>query len=74
MKICGASGLGDALFAYPIVKYFSENHETVHYMTNYPEIFAPLTNVKTYRHLKLNYVTLENNEKRPIQIKTKISV
>ena len=65
----GASGLGDTIYAYPIVKYYAQKHDTVYYMTDYPELYETLPNVKCAKHEKLNYIRLPNGERQPIDIR-----
>jgi hypothetical protein len=57
-EIClkGASGLGDTIIAYPIIKHYSKLYDTVHYMTDYPELYKSIGNVKCYPHQKINYI------------------
>jgi len=53
MILKGASGLGDSIYAYPIVKHYCEKHDDITVMSNYPELFADLP-VKVIRHTKDN--------------------
>jgi hypothetical protein len=46
MIIKGASGLGDAVYLYPIVKHYVTQTQDLRVMTNFPEIYADLK-VKT---------------------------
>jgi hypothetical protein len=64
-EICikGASGLGDTVYLYPIAKHFSTKYDTVHLMSNYPEIFESIPNVICHKHLKLNYVPIVEGDK-----------
>lgn len=41
-RIRSASGLGDAVYAYPVCKYYKEKGENVILETQFPEIFEPL--------------------------------
>jgi hypothetical protein len=61
----GASGLGDSIYAVPIAEYYSKKHDVVHIMSNYPELFKHITNVKCYKHEKLNYIR-NGQERIPI--------
>jgi ADP-heptose:LPS heptosyltransferase len=68
----GASGLGDAIYAYPIVKYFASKYDDVYFMSDFPELFEDIPNVKCSKHLKINYIAIPNEEsirKRPIDVK-----
>ena len=65
----GASGLGDTIYAYPIVNYYAKKHKTVYYMTDYPEIYQSIPNVKCHPHQKLNYFTLKDGSKQPVDIR-----
>lgn len=38
----GASGLGDAVYMYPVLKYYLEQGQCVEILTKYPEIYQPL--------------------------------
>jgi|WetSurMetagenome_2_1015567.scaffolds.fasta_scaffold01426_30 hypothetical protein len=42
MILRGSMGLGDAIYLYPVIKYFVDRGEDVTILTRYPEIFAPL--------------------------------
>jgi hypothetical protein len=65
----GASGLGDTIYAYPIVKYYAKMNDEVYYMTDYPEIYETLENVKCSKHQKLNYIVKEDGEKQPVDVR-----
>jgi len=54
IRLKGASGLGDTIYAWPIVKWYAQKYDTVHYMTDYPELYETLKNVICYKHLKTN--------------------
>jgi len=38
----GAGGLGDAVYMYPVLKYYLEHGQRVEILTKYPEIYQPL--------------------------------
>lgn len=66
------SGLGDAVYVYPIVKHFSPKFDHIYLMNNYPEIFESIKNVSCHRHLKLNYIAIpegDNVRKIPVNIR-----
>lgn len=54
IRLKGASGLGDTIYAYPIVKYYAQRYDHVHYMTDYPELYKSIKNVTCYKHRKTN--------------------
>jgi len=65
----GASGLGDTIIAYPIVKYYAERYDTVYYMTDYPELYELLDNVECYPHQKVNYFRLRDGNRHPVDVR-----
>jgi hypothetical protein len=65
----GASGLGDTIYAYPIAKHYAQKNEVVYIMSDYPELFKTLLNVKVYPHKKINYIVKEDGSKQPIDIR-----
>jgi hypothetical protein len=65
----GASGLGDTIYGYPIVRYYAQKHDEVYYMTNYPELFKTIPNAKCFKHEKLNYIRLPDGQRQPIDIR-----
>jgi len=69
IAIKGASGLGDTIYLYPIAKHFSTLYDTVHLMSDYPELFESLPKVKCFPHKKLNYIPLGEGKKQPIDLR-----
>jgi hypothetical protein len=65
----GASGLGDTIIAYPIIKWYAQRYNTVYYMSDYPELYETLPNVKCYPHQKINYFRLGEGNKHPVDIR-----
>jgi hypothetical protein len=47
VRVRGASGLGDAVYLYPIVKHFSKAEDLIIY-NNFPQLFKGLGEVKPY--------------------------
>ena len=69
LAIKGASGLGDAIYLYPIVEYYSKKYDKIHVMSDYPELFETIPNATCFRHLKLNYIPVrERNNVRKVPI------
>ena len=64
----GASGLGDSIYGYPIVKYYANKYDIVYYMTDYPLLFADLKNVVCTKHQKINYIAFPDR-RQPIDIR-----
>jgi hypothetical protein len=58
----GASGLGDSIYGYPIVKHYAEKHKTVYHMSNYPELYESIENAEIYPHQKVNYITTPDGQ------------
>lgn len=46
MILRGASGLGDAVYMYPVLKYYLEHGQHIELLTRYNEIYAPLQKYK----------------------------
>lgn len=65
----GASGLGDTIIAWPIVKYYAKRFDIVNYMTDYPELYETIPNVRCYPHKKLNYMIDAAGRKHPVDIR-----
>ena len=65
----GASGLGDTILAYPIVKYYADRYDVVYYMTDYPELYETLRNVVCSKHEKVNYINIRGGIKHPVNIR-----
>jgi ADP-heptose:LPS heptosyltransferase len=63
-EICikGASGLGDNIYLYPIVKHFASLYDKVYIMSDYPELFESLPNVTCSKHLKLNFIPIADGK------------
>ena len=64
MILRGSMGLGDAIYLYPVVKYYSERGEDVTIVTRYPEIFAGL-NCKTV--LESDFIDCQNSSRTIIE-------
>ncbi len=65
----GASGLGDSIYGFPIIKHYAKKYDQVYCMSNYPELFSTLENVSVHKHVKLNYIKMHDGTKQPIDIR-----
>jgi hypothetical protein len=63
--IAGASGLGDGIYLYPVVKYLKDKYSLT-VATKFPEIYKPL-NVKTKKYTKKVDIYCNYIERKSIQ-------
>jgi len=73
ISLRGAGGLGDAVYMYPVLKYYLEQGQKVEILTKYPEIYQPLKKselIITDRYAKLPDRECRYAPRYPIQTTT----
>jgi len=57
ISLRGAGGLGDAVYMYPVLKYYLEHGQSVEILTKYPDVYKPLK--------KLGLIVTDRYAKQP---------